>query len=53
MWKGSEYCSIPGTFLPISEFVQEDQAEFLKAKPAGGISESLGFRCSFSFFSSL
>ena len=42
-------CNVPGTFLHIPEFAQEDQAESWKAKPAGSISESSGFSCSFFF----
>lgn len=49
MWKGSKACHIPGTFLPSSEFVQDDQAELSRAKPAGSVLKSLGF-CSFFFF---
>lgn len=49
MWKGSKACHIPGTFLPSSEFVQDDQAESSRAKPAGSVLKSLGF-CSFFFF---
>ena len=45
-------CRIAGTFLRISEFVQENQAESSEAKPASSVLESLGFR-SFSFFFSL
>lgn len=47
-----EVCGIPspGTFLCISAFTQEGQAETSKAKLAGGILGSSGFCCSFSFF---